>query len=56
MERRIEKKQNFFAIELREAEEVKIFVNGIESVCFISPIDGFLNCYLKRETKEIQFK
>jgi hypothetical protein len=55
MEREIQKKDNFISIEMREGEEVHINVAG-EDLVFISPIDGHLNCYLKRVLRPIQYK
>lgn len=55
MERQIDKKDNFISIEMREGEEVKLNVGG-EEVIFISPIDGHLNCYLKRQNRPIMYK
>lgn len=55
MERKTDKKDNFFSLELREGEEVHIKV-GEDELVFIVPYDSSLNCYLKRPTAPLFFK
>jgi len=59
MARKIEKKENFFSLEVTEGEEIKVLVGDApneDAVCLIAPYSGFLNCYLKRDTAAIHYK
>jgi hypothetical protein len=55
MERNIEKKDNFFSIELREGEEVTIGADE-DKLVFIAPFDCKMKCYLSREVRAIHWK
>lgn len=50
------KKDNYFSIALKQAQEVKVFVDGVECVSLLIPYDSDLNCYLKREGAAIHYK
>jgi len=59
MARQIDKKDNFFSIEVTEGEQITVQV-GEEgtggTVVLLAPYSGFLNCYLKRDTSPIHYK
>lgn len=64
--RQIEKRDNFFSIELKEGEEVQVIMSGIsnsitdnfssDAVVFIVPFNCKLNCYMKRDSLPLQYK
>lgn len=60
MNRAIEKKDNFFSIQLLEGEEVIISVGdnngGKDELVFIVPEDMTLNGYMKRKASSITWK
>jgi len=63
MERKIEKKDNFFSVELREGERVVVSVyddasedSKPDEIVFITPDDMTLNAYMKKKSTPIQFK
>lgn len=55
MERKIEKKDNFFSMEIREGEEIRVKA-GEDEIVFIAPDNASLNCYIKRNVAPLYYK
>jgi len=54
--REVEKKDNFFSVELFEGESIALGVEGKIVVDAYVPVDCTLNCYMKRKTVSFSFK
>lgn len=56
VKRDVEKKENFFSVQLFEGENVALGVGGEIVVDAYVPVDCTLNCYMKRKTVSFSFK
>jgi len=54
--REVERKDNFFSIELYEGEKVSVAVDGEIVIDAFVPVECALNCYMKRKTVAFAFK
>lgn len=56
MHREVDKKENYFSVQVQEGEEMKIFLDGVEVVCLLVPYEGTMRVYMAREKASIQYK
>lgn len=56
MPREVEKKENYFSVQVLEGEPVDIVVNGVITASLVIPYDGKMRCYLARERASITYK
>ncbi len=52
----VEKKDNYFSLQLKEGSKVEVLIDGVKAIALIVPYESFLNCYLKRDALPITYK
>lgn len=56
MHREVEKKENYFAVQVIAGEECAIVINGVIQTQLVIPYDGKLRCYMARDKANIVYK